>query len=108
MDPEQYVGRILDNEGLAGDLDDPERTVLVEGLVARVADAVGAAESETAADAAVSKLAAFGRAAAKVVAAWRGDGPEAAAAVAKANKLPAPPAELGSPAAALAWLLDRA
>jgi hypothetical protein len=107
VDPGPYLDLVTDDEALAGDLDEPDATALVKALTAVVRVAVTTAKTEAEAEAAVQALRKAGRAAARAVAAWRDDGPEAAAAAAKKAGLPAPPADADSAAAILAFYLGR-
>ena len=107
MDPGPYRDRILDDESLAGDLDEADAAALVKALVAKAETAALAAKTEAAADAAVDQLRKAGRGIGKTVAAWRDDGPEAAAGLAKKAGLHAPPADADSTSAVLAFYLEQ-
>lgn len=107
MAGEHLIDRILEDEGLAGGLDEPEAAALVKALVARATTACQSAKSDDAAEKAVGDIRRFGRAVAKVVEAWRDAGPAKAAELAKANALPWPPAKAKTPADVLAWLLSQ-
>lgn len=78
MDAEPFLERILDDEGLRGDLDDPAATLLIDWLTTRVRGLVAAASSESAAAKAVNALARRGRAISRFVTLWCGQAePEA-------------------------------
>lgn len=104
MDAEQFVGRILDDEGIAGDLDESLSMPLIEWLVGRATNAVATAKTEDDAETQVAAIAITGRNIAKVVAAWQTDGPTGAATTAKDRGCPVPPGSLKSAADVLKWL----
>lgn len=46
MDADPFVSRILDDEGLTADLDEPEAAILIESLLARVKSLAAKANTE--------------------------------------------------------------
>lgn len=107
MEPGPFIDRILDDESLAGDLDEADAAALVKALVSRAEAAVSAAGSEDEADAAVQRLRKAGRGINKAVAVWRDSGPEAAASAAEKSGLPAPPPTAKTTADVLAFWLEK-
>jgi hypothetical protein len=107
VEPGLYIDRILDDESLAGDLDEADATVLVNALVSRAEVGVRAAKTEEDADAVVSNLRATGRKIGKAVAVWHDDGPTAAAETAKKYGLSVPPTTATTTADVLKFYLDR-
>lgn len=67
MDAELYVGRVLDDEGLRGDLNDTDATALVDRLVVLVGEIARTAKTEDEAWARVTTLCQSGRAIARSV-----------------------------------------
>ena len=100
LDAEPLVGRILDDEGLTGDLDEPEAAALVTWLVANAEHIAATVKTMPEAQKQVAALARVGRA---IAAATIHRDP----ATAKAAGLPWPPTNAESPAEVLAWLLKQ-
>lgn len=74
MNADVLVERILDDEGLTGDLEDAEATLLVQKLLKRAKQIAAGTEDAQAARAAVEKLCVRGRKVAAVVAVFREKG----------------------------------
>ncbi len=100
LDAELLVGRILDDEGLTGDLGEAEAAALVKWLVAKVERIATTAKSMPEAQKQVAELARTGRAMAAVSS-------KRDPVAAKATGLPWPPPNAKSPAAVLAWLVNQ-
>ncbi len=99
MDAEPFVSRILEDEGIRGDLDDDEATALNERLIALVTEAAATAKSAEQLWPKVTSLCQTARAIAKSVSAFRDGDPVQAQRIAAENKLawPAnPPESAGS------------
>jgi hypothetical protein len=84
MDPELYVQRLLDDEGLTSDLDEADAMALLAGLTQRVEEAV---RQRTANDAWVNQLAQRGRIVAQIVALARAHQWDAAKQLARTHQL---------------------
>lgn len=107
MDPELFVGRILDDEGIVADLDEAEATKLVSWLVARAVTTAEASTDEEEAGENVAELARLGRGMARCVALWRDQGIEPAQRYAREKGFGELHENLDSPAAVLDWLLEQ-
>jgi hypothetical protein len=97
MDAELAVSQILEDEGLASDLDEAEATVLTQWLVNEVKNIAGHAASEEAGWKLIKARKQLARKIAKTVAIFRDDGPVKAGQYAKQEHLswPAsPPAQV--------------
>jgi len=106
VDSGPYLDRILDDESLAGDLDEADAAALVKGIITRAEATIAGLQTEADADAAVQKFRVLGRGIGRTVAAWRNDGPPAADVLAKKHGLPTIPAKAESTADVLNFLLD--
>lgn len=77
MNAEPFVERVLEDEGLTGDLDGPEATALIAWLTGQVRQVAAKARSEKAVWQRVDALCRQARQAARIVAAWQAaPGPE--------------------------------
>jgi hypothetical protein len=106
MAGEQFIERLLEDEGVVGALDDTEASLLVETLTDRALRACQRAKTVAEAEVAVGRIRQFGRDVSEVVSTWRDDGPDKAAELAKRNKLPWPPTNAKTPADVLRWFLQ--
>lgn len=104
MDPAPLLDRVLDDEGLTGDLDEPEAGALVAALADRVRGIAASTKDAPAARRKVDALCRRARQVAAVVAAARDLGPPAARELAAGHGLPWP-ADATRPATLLAGLL---
>jgi hypothetical protein len=104
MDPSPFLDRILDDEGLTGDLDEAEATVLVRALVERVRAIAAGSADRGAVHTRVQALVGRARQIAAVVAATRDHGTTEGRAVAARHGLRWP-AGATTPAAVLEGLL---
>ncbi len=107
MNTELIVGRVLDDEGLIGDLDESEAQQLIEWAVKQAEQIASAAASEKQALARVEKLCGQGRAIARLVTLFCHDDQKGAERLAKAENLPWPIAAKPTASAALQWLLEK-
>lgn len=73
MNAEPFVERVLEDEGLTGDLDGPEATALIAWLTGQVRQVATKAKAEKAAWERVDALCRHARQVAKIVAAWQVD-----------------------------------
>ena len=106
MAGEHFIERLLEDEGLVGDLDDAEASRLVETLTNRALFACQRSKTVADAEVAVGRIRQFGRDVSEVVSTWRDEGPARAAELAKQHKLPWPPPNATTPADVLRWLLQ--
>jgi hypothetical protein len=83
------VGRILEDEGIRGDLTDDAAQILVEWLVHQAEAVIGKSKSESAARKEIDALCLGGRAIAQLVGTAKNDSVSASA-LAKAERLPWP------------------
>jgi hypothetical protein len=97
MNADVLVERILDDEGLTGDLEEAEATLLVQELLRRTKQIAAGIEDAQAARAAVEKLCLRGRKVAAVVAMFRDKGESAARLLANRESLLWPDAVTDSP-----------
>lgn len=104
MNPAPLLDRLLDDEGLTGDLDEPEAGTLVSALADRVRAIAANAKDVQAARRMVDELCRRGRQVAAVVAAVRDQGPVAVRELADRHGLPWP-TDATRPATLLAGLL---
>ena len=107
MDAAPLLDRILDDEGLTAGLDEPEASVLVQTLLARVRELAAMALDERAIRRQVDELCRQARQIADIVCAFRDAGEAAARATATRNKLDWP-VGADSPAKLLRLLLGAA
>lgn len=107
MEPGPYLDRILDDESLAGDLDEADAAALTKAVIVRAEASIRAVHTEADADAVIQKLRTTGRHIGKTVAAWRDEGPVVANTLANKHGFPSLPATAESSAAVLTFLLGQ-
>ncbi|HEV8060281.1 MAG TPA: hypothetical protein VGP68_10430 [Gemmataceae bacterium] len=89
MNRELLIGRILDDEGLRGDLSDDAAQPLIDWLVQQAELAISKSESQASARKLIDTLCQRGRTIAQFITQAKDD-PEGAAQLAKAERLPWP------------------
>jgi hypothetical protein len=107
MELELLVGRVLEDEGLVGDLEGDEAAKLVAWTVQRVERLAAAARDPDTAAEQVEQLCRTARAIARTVTSWCQQETSAAEARARAAGLPWPIEAPPEPAATLDWILAR-
>lgn len=103
MNVDTLIDRVLEDEGLIGDLDEADASRLIAWVVERVRTDAARASSEAEASSVTSKLVQQGRQIARLVTTAQ-DQPGKASTVAAAAGLPWPPPAATEP---LGWLLSR-